>query len=380
MKIVHVCPFVGEQMGGSERYVDHLSAIQSKKHDVHVYTTTSHSERAGIDCTSDVTYHRFYSPLVIWNINPLSFILPALLKADADILHIHSHLYFISNQAVLAKIFRSVKGLLQVHGGVGTPPYRTSFRTKMIKHVYDVTLGRVTLNNSDIIASVSKKDITILHSRFHLPEEKLRYVPNAVDTDVFHPPQDEQEKSNTLLFLGDLEPWKGIGTLIEWINDPAIWPEFDITIRFVGQGRYYPVLLKLKDKLKSANSRLTLEVLGQKPHEEIPAILQEADALLFPSFWEGMPTVVLEAMACGTPVICTRAGDLPNHIQNGVNGFLINRTARSLKNALKSLYSSETDTKGLRQQARHLIEKEFSYSHASQELESVYAEMLSMAK
>jgi hypothetical protein len=47
MKISHICPFVGEQMGGSERYVWTLSKAQSREHDVHIYTTTKYLDRVG---------------------------------------------------------------------------------------------------------------------------------------------------------------------------------------------------------------------------------------------------------------------------------------------------------------------------------------------
>ena len=99
MRVAHVCPFVGEQMGGSERYVFNLSKAQSHKHDVHIYTTTKYANKVGTSITNGVNIHRIYSPIVIWNVNPMVFALRYFAKSMPDILHIHSHLYiFITFQ------------------------------------------------------------------------------------------------------------------------------------------------------------------------------------------------------------------------------------------------------------------------------------------
>ena len=112
MKITHICPFMGERMGGSERYVANLSRIQANEMDVQIYTTTEFPQRVGTTKIGNITIRRFYSPLVIWEVNPVSFILRSLMNSDTDILHVHSYLYFISNQATVAKILRKKSSLL----------------------------------------------------------------------------------------------------------------------------------------------------------------------------------------------------------------------------------------------------------------------------
>ena len=159
LKISHVCPFVGEQMGGSERYVINLSGMQSKNHDVHIFTTTKHPSRVGVSEINGVTIHRFYAPAVIWNVNPLTLMLRSLMKSQSDVFHIHSYIYFSSNQAIFAKILKRRKSLLQIHGGIGPPPYDVGLVKGTAKHIYDQTLGKLTILGSDIVASVSKTDI-----------------------------------------------------------------------------------------------------------------------------------------------------------------------------------------------------------------------------
>lgn len=62
--------------------------------------------------------------------------------------------------------------------------------------------------------------------------------------------------------------------------------------------------------------------VGSRPHDEIPLWMNACDVLCLPSLHEGLPNVVLEALACGLPVVASRVGDVPEIVRDGVNGFL----------------------------------------------------------
>ena len=375
MKISHVCPFVGEQMGGSERYVWNISKMQSREHDVHVYTTTLHPQRAGTSKSNGVTYHRFYCPLVVWNVNPLCLMLRSLLRSGSDIFHVHSYLYTLSNQAILAKLIMRTKALLQIHGGIGLPPYKTSWVKLAAKHIYDASLGGFTLKHSDLVASVSYSDLDTIASQFSIPKSRLRYVPNVVDASVFRPKTKQHSLGRTLLYVGDLEPWKGVGSLIEWMRAQSRWDGGTITMRFVGQGSLFNRLRELQHEFQKNGRDVRIEVLGPKDHSEIPALMRNADALVLPSYWEGVPTVVLEAMASGIPVISTRVGDVPNFITHLENGLLIDRTLGSFEKAVSTVLNDASTVELITHNARRLVEMEFSIARVSQGIEAIYAEI-----
>lgn len=377
MIIAHVCPFVGEQMGGSERYVYNLSKLQSKNHDVHIYTTTRHLDRTGHFSSDGITFHRFYSPQTIWNVNPLTFMLQSLVKSEADIFHVHSYLYTTSNQAVLAKILKQSKNLLQIHGGVGIPPYDIGITKLAAKHFYDRSLGKFTIKYSDLVASVSRNDLKEISRSYGIRNDKLRYVPNMVDTSFFTPRQQSHTEDGTILYLGDLEPWKGIGSLIRWIRAMARSNSQDVTFRIIGQGSYMSNLLGLRKSLQQSGSGISLEVLGPVNHEEVPRYLRSSSALVLPSYWEGMPTVVLEAMASGVPVISTKVGDVPSLLKNGETGFLIDRSLASFQEALNHILLDSDLTNSISCNARKLVEQEFSFSNASKAVTRVYSEICS---
>ncbi len=376
MRVAHICPFVGEQMGGSERYAWTLAKKQAKEYDVHVYTTTQNARRTGTIESNGVTIHRFYSPIVVWNINPISLMLRSLVNSDIDLFHIHSYLYTPSNQAVFAKIVKKKKALLQLHGGIGLPPYKTCWVKLAAKKFYDVSLGKFMMNHSDIIASVSKSDLDAVESQFSIPKGRLRYVPNVVDTSVFKPETKQHSNGRTLLYVGDLEPWKGVCSLMEWMRAQSRWDGGNITVRFVGQGSLLSRLRKMQREFQKDRQDVRIEVLGPKDHSEIPTLMRDADALILPSYWEGMPTVVLEAMASGTLVISTRVGNIPRMIEHLGTGLLIDRSAASFQEAVSTVLFDVKAVRRITENARKLVEREFSLDKANLILHGLYSEML----
>jgi glycosyltransferase involved in cell wall biosynthesis len=380
MRITHVCPHIGEQMGGSERFAYNLASLQSSEFDVHIHTTTRNIRKAGTSSNNGITYHRYYSPATVWNINPLSFMLRGLMRSESDIFHIHSYLYFTSNQAALAKVLRKKKSILQIHGGIGLPPFPTTLTKRVVKQIYDRTLGRLTIECSDIVASVSRTDLSNIAEGFGVSESKLKYLQNAVDTRLFAPNKKQHDsKQKTVLYIGDFEPWKGIGSLIKWLKRKDKWDGIDIRFRFVGQGSLHPQLLALSKKMKEYENGATVEVLGPREHNEVPSLLQKADALILPSYWEGMPTVVLEAMAAGVPVISTRVGDIPSVIKHGEDGLLISRSSRAFRSAIQLLLRDRALAGRISHNARNLVTKYFSLSILERSAASMYFDLLGSA-
>jgi len=88
-------------------------------------------------------------------------------------------------------------------------------------------------------------------------------------------------------------------------------------------------------KLRTLAANASIRFLGPLNRMEMPVFLSAADALVVPSSSEGLPTVALEALACGTPVISTPVGDLPSIVHNGRTGFLFDGTPNALASILR---------------------------------------------
>ena len=108
------------------------------------------------------------------------------------------------------------------------------------------------------------------------------------------------------LFVGQLTPRKGPDILLRALADTD-----EICCVFVGDG---PMKANLEALAKKLGVQERVAFLGALPPEQLGRIYAEADLLVLPSLSEGAPLVVLEAMACGTPVVTTRVSGLPVHV------------------------------------------------------------------
>jgi glycosyltransferase involved in cell wall biosynthesis len=150
-------------------------------------------------------------------------------------------------------------------------------------------------------------------------ENKIYYASQHIIDEKFHKIKEINQRENIIGYVGRLSPEKGILNLIEAI--PAILDKRkDIQFTVIGDGKLKPVIEEyaLDNQLEEY-----LDLKGWIPHDELCAYFNDFKVLILPSFTEGLPGVVLEAMACGTPVLSTKVGSMPDIIGNNVNGFLL---------------------------------------------------------
>lgn len=120
-----------------------------------------------------------------------------------------------------------------------------------------------------------------------------------------------------LLFVGRLSHVKGVRVLIDALKEiRKTNPE--VTLTLIGDGDDRPDLEKSAQHLGEA-----VTFLGYKSQSEVAEALREADALVLPSFAEGLPVVLMEALASSTPVICTQLAGVGELVEDGVSGFLV---------------------------------------------------------
>jgi D-inositol-3-phosphate glycosyltransferase len=165
-------------------------------------------------------------------------------------------------------------------------------------------------------------------------------IPAGVDMDLFRVrPREEararfrfQDGQKIVAFVGRLEPEKNPILVVEEVLALA-QRHPDAHLVMVGGGRMATTVRKLA---QSARDRLTL--LDPMPQEELAWFLSAADALVVASCHEGLPTIAIEALACGTPIVGTRVGILPEIIKTGMNGFLMESLSQLRFFMEKALY------------------------------------------
>ena len=372
LRIVQVTPFFGSKSyGGTERYVSHLSKELARRgHHIDVFTTKKSTKIPYQTYYENMTVHRFYSPWDVFGINPACIMLHKLLQLkEVDVFHVHSFIYFTTIQAAVAKLFKQKPMLLHIHGGVGSPPYKTGFVKEFAKKFYDHTLGRFVLSQADVIASVSSYDKDLLEQSIHKNPGRLTIINNAINPDIFPEVVPTIDKEYKIAYVGDLEPWKGISYYINAIQRLLKETE-NISFWFIGYGSLFPLLQKKFEKEKR------VKLFGAVDHSKIPSLLEKVHALILPSFWEGSPTTIIEAMAMGIPVIASNIGDIPRLLRSGKDGMLFEAgNVHSLEDAILNVFDNYSSYVKKAQTARKRIRREYSFNHVTNQIEKLYYRM-----
>lgn len=159
--------------------------------------------------------------------------------------------------------------------------------------------------------------------RFHGGKD-VGVIHNGVDTDFFRPDYSKRGGGAVeLLFVSRLIERKGLQHLIPRLEEVRALAGRDVRLTVVGDGPYRQALEEAA-ALHGVGGMVRFE--GQRGKEELPAYYQAADVFVFPSMREGMPNAVLEAMACGLPIVmtpCEGSGELVdgNGFVTGAEGF-----------------------------------------------------------
>ncbi len=172
-------------------------------------------------------------------------------------------------------------------------------------------LTKLAVCKADTITAVSNFTANLAKRDLQLGGKSIRVIYNGIDHTLFVPPKLPQSKKNkniNVLFSGNVTRRKGA----MWLRPIAKRLNKDIIIHYTSG------LQNSKNMVKHPK----LNCLGSIPYQQMPALYQEADILLFPTVREGFGLAAAEAMSCGLPVVATDCSSLPELIDNGKGGFL----------------------------------------------------------
>lgn len=204
------------------------------------------------------------------------------------------------------------------------------------------TIGQAKLNRY-------KKKIIVAHRHF-------------LDFDLYRFRDNIEQRDNVVGYVGRINARKGILNFVQAI--PKILSvRDDVTFLIAGEGH-------LEDEIRAYLDRHNLQgkvtFAGWISHRDLPDYLASLKLLVIPSYNEGLPNVMLEAMACGTPVLATGVASIPDVIRDKENGFLIQNNLPSClaKNIVTTL--QYPDLKRITINARNLVESEFRYEKVAE--------------
>jgi spore coat protein SA len=215
---------------------------------------------------------------------------------------------------------------------------------------------------------------------------------NGVDPEAFRPPWQRVgevravrehyglKDEPVVLYAGKIRESKGVGVLLAAMR--RVWEELPRAVLVLvggtefGRGRTQretPFFKQFREQVAGAPGRVILT--GFVPHDHMPLTYLLGDILAAPSQKpEGMPMVLLEASACGLPMIATRQGGIPEVVQDGENGLLVDnhKDPAELAGKILTLLQDPALRQRLGRQGRARILERFTWQRIAREQEAVY--------
>ncbi|MFQ6102748.1 MAG: glycosyltransferase [Candidatus Glassbacteria bacterium] len=200
--------------------------------------------------------------------------------------------------------------------------------------------------------------------------EKIHVIRVGIDIDKF-PFRHPSGKTNGLsvLSVARLDMDKGLDYLIRAVAGLQGKIE-GLSLTLVGDGPARGYLEQLTGEL---GVRSKVHFAGALEHDEVVKEYRKADAFVLPSFWEGIPVVLIEAMASGVPVVATRITGIPELISDGQNGILVRAgESEALASALLTLYENPSLRERFSLSSRKKVEEEYSVTKRTEKLYALF--------
>jgi glycosyltransferase involved in cell wall biosynthesis len=225
---------------------------------------------------------------------------------------------------------------------------------------------RVTDRLADVTTNVSKAGVERYLRIGAAPAGRIRLMPDGVDISQFDSRRTRHEILRSSLGFPDafvflvaarLEPAKGIDVLLQALTLLRAHQD-DVAVLIAGDGSQR-VKLEAEASSLGLNAE-TVRFLGLR--DDIPDLMEAADALVLPSRWEGLGVVLLEAALSLLPVVATNVGGIPEIVQDGVTGFLVPpEDSEALAHAMARVIALTPDQRNVMgRSGRRIVEENYS--------------------
>ena len=354
MNIVHVV--VAGEVGGAERMlVDLAGAGARDRHSVALMTPSErlrglfHDAGLVVDDRGKVRENAL--SYLARSLGPLDarWLSGVLEKRSADVVHLHTFAsQVLGTRAAL---------------GVKRPIVRTEHSTRVYDDPSCWPFSKWSLARVSAVVCISEHVASVVRGQAPWAAEKMRVVPNGVDTDHFAERASSESEALRFIALGRLDRRKGLDTALAALANVA-----DAELVIVGEGEEREALTARARELGLA-SRVRWAGYQVDVRDEIA----KADVALSSARAEGLGIALLEAMAMGKPVVALPTGGVPEIVQDGVTGWLATGSdAASLTRVMREAVSDRPETKRRGAHARDRVVDRFSVPAMRRGYEAVY--------
>ncbi|KAF5055561.1 Glycogen synthase [anaerobic digester metagenome] len=282
--------------------------------------------------------------------------------SEFDIVHIHSPLSPVvkTNIPIIGTIHTS---LIEDMKNFQV----ANFKSKLIEWTTKVSgypLTQKLIDNSKYVTTVSSSVSDELIKYYKI--ENPVVVGNGVDEKRFHPLKQAPEDDSYLLYVGRLDYRKGI---LDLLKAALLLKDTDLKLLIVGKG---PLRHLIEDYI-NRNELQNVTLLGQVSGEKLIKLYQNAMIFVFPSHYEGLPTVLLEAMSCGLPVVVSNIPAHEDVIKDFKNGLFAEKgSPEDICDKINVLIKDESLRQKLGKKARKTIENRFTWDKICDKFEDIY--------
>lgn len=376
---MHVCMltdyFLPHLLGGTERVVYEVSKRMIKHgHEVTVLTLSDHGHEEfsqeegisihripGVSLTKLVGAQLTVSPFSLTETNRI------LRYIQPDIIHAHNLYFNLTAVAPVVKRWRHLPLVTTLH--LPRMRYGRAMLDGIIS-LYQRTVCEFIVRSSDRLTAVSKSVLKHAIEDLKIPPSKITIIPNGVDASVYAPGSHRSENP-VITYVGRLIGNKGPQYLIQ--AAPKILKSHpEVHIHIVGEGPLKNYLMKQVATEKLENN---VHFLGNVA-DTIP-ILQGTSIFVRPSLAEGMSLAILEAMACGLPVVASNLEGNAEIVENNITGFLVPPAdSGALGEAVEYLLSNPEIAMEMGRKARKKTEKSYDWQRIADLTLAIYSSLI----
>ena len=252
---------------------------------------------------------------------------------------------------------------------------------------------RQVIGLADRIIAATPAELAQLQWLYQVDVSHVEVIPPGVDLTRFYPIHPEEAKEyigvppcdHMLVFVGRIEPLKGLDTLIQAIamlSKEGVLADYPLCLSVIGGDPHVSdeemnaEMARLHELREQLGMEDLVTFLGKRSQDTLPYYYSAAEAVVMPSHYESFGMVALEAMACGTPVVASQVGGLAFLVQHGVTGYTVPvDEPEALADCLKELIKNRGLREKMGQQAAEFA-RQYGWNVIARRIEEVYREVL----
>jgi glycosyltransferase involved in cell wall biosynthesis len=229
-------------------------------------------------------------------------------------------------------------------------------------------MTRLVLSRCDRITAISRA-LADAATATGIPPARIAVIPNGVNAEQFVPPAGPRQ--DVLLFVGTLIKRKGADYLLRAMPGIATrHPAVQLVV--VGEGPEQSALEQLAGALGIAPQ---VQFIGQQPRDRIRDWMQRAKLLVLPSLEEGLGVVLLESLACGTPIVASNVGGIPDVVVPEVGLLVPPADPERLAEAVDQLLGDEARWQQMSRQGRQRVESDYAWPKIAAQFVTMYKDL-----